>query len=138
MKTKKAGAIIVRSGIEESEILLIFQGNQKSWSFPKGHCEPGESPEQTAIREVKEETGLDIRILKRLPDMEYQTPDGEEIELALFYGTPMDLQQQERIEYEWDELAWIPSSLVEEKLSYQNLKTYLREHVRELKKIPIS
>jgi len=37
------------------------------WTFPKGRMDPGEAPEQTALREVKEETGVDATIISLLP-----------------------------------------------------------------------
>lgn len=49
--------------IQGSAILLVKQDyGQQYWSLPGGVVEPGESVEEGAIREVKEETGLDIRI----------------------------------------------------------------------------
>lgn len=38
-----------------------------TWTFPKGKAEPGETPEQTALREVREETGCEARILTLIP-----------------------------------------------------------------------
>ena len=43
-----------------------------TWTLPKGTPNPGETTEQTAIREVREETGLDVRILGPLPSIDYQ------------------------------------------------------------------
>ena len=46
---------------------VVVQERVKSWrgiSFPGGHAEPGESIYDSAVREIKEETGLDIRNLK--------------------------------------------------------------------------
>ena len=54
------GAVIVRDG----KIALIKRGNEPAkgkWSVPGGHVELGESPEQTVVRETKEETGLDVQ-----------------------------------------------------------------------------
>lgn len=60
----------IRDG--EPEYLLIKAGGR--WSFPKGLVERGESPEQTALREIAEETGLPaagLRVLQPLPTVEY-------------------------------------------------------------------
>lgn len=49
---------------KESKILLGLRKNshgENTWAFPGGHLEFGESPEETAVREVKEETGLSIQ-----------------------------------------------------------------------------
>lgn len=52
-----AGGIVFRHGKEGVEILL-FQDARGRWSIPKGHIEPGETAQQTARREIGEETGL--------------------------------------------------------------------------------
>lgn len=63
------GAVVYRFD-PAAQILLIKQSkNDKSWGIPKGHMEPGESQEQTALREVKEETGISILLKKKLPNV---------------------------------------------------------------------
>ena len=57
---KSCGAIIIK----DNRVLLIKQ-NIGFYGFPKGHVEDGETEEETAIREVKEETNLDITINKK-------------------------------------------------------------------------
>ena len=53
-----AGGVVYRNGPGGApEVLLILDG-YGNWGWPKGHIEPGESPEQAAIRECREETGL--------------------------------------------------------------------------------
>lgn len=64
-KEKSAGAVVFIIEKNEPQYLLLkhnpHQGNH--WAFPKGHTEQGETDEQTALREIKEETGLqDIKI----------------------------------------------------------------------------
>lgn len=120
----KAGVVIVRSAPKEQEVLLVFRGGHGDWSFPKGHCEQGESFEQTAVREIREETGLEIRLLQRLPDMTYQTSKGEDVVLGMYLGTPKNETAQVKAEKPEDRVEWIPLSDVETTLSYQNLKEY--------------
>ncbi|MFA5130303.1 MAG: NUDIX domain-containing protein [Patescibacteria group bacterium] len=122
---QKAGIVVIRKGEKEPEVLLLFQGNQQAWSFPKGHCEIGESCAQTAIREIKEETGLTTHIIRSLPKLEYITPAGAEILLEMFLGAPTDQSEVIQPEHEIDRVEWIPLSKVEETLSYQNLKEYI-------------
>ena len=56
-KEKSCGCII----IEKDKVLLI-QHIKGHWGFPKGHVEVGETERETAIREAKEETNLDVEI----------------------------------------------------------------------------
>ncbi len=58
-----AGAVVwYRSGDEKLFLLVTARGAADEWVLPKGHIEPGESPERTAEREVREEAGLDVRV----------------------------------------------------------------------------
>jgi 8-oxo-dGTP pyrophosphatase MutT (NUDIX family) len=64
---RSAGGIVVRG----DRVLLIATQNGRRWQLPKGHIEAGESPEQTAVREVREETGVTGRVVAPLPEVEY-------------------------------------------------------------------
>lgn len=59
---KSCGAVVYRKFHGNTEILLIKHVKSGCWSFPKGHMEHGESETDTAIREIKEETNIDISI----------------------------------------------------------------------------
>jgi 8-oxo-dGTP pyrophosphatase MutT (NUDIX family) len=70
MKTehhRSAGGLVVRGG----EILLISTQSGRRWQLPKGHIEDGETAEEAAVREVREETGVTGRVLATLPGVEY-------------------------------------------------------------------
>jgi 8-oxo-dGTP pyrophosphatase MutT (NUDIX family) len=70
MKTERhrsAGGLVVESG----RILLISTQEGRRWQLPKGHIEEGETPEQAAVREVREETGVSGRVAAALPGIEY-------------------------------------------------------------------
>lgn len=75
-KVRKAGAVITRDNNGITELLLLFRAKQDNWSLPKGHIEAGETAEQAMVREVKEETGLDVAVRSPLPPLEYVTPGG--------------------------------------------------------------
>lgn len=64
-----AGGVVYRNGKNGLEILMI-QDHKERWTIPKGHVEKGESLEQTAIREIGEETGLiDIKLGQKLDNI---------------------------------------------------------------------
>jgi len=58
-KEISCGAIIFRKNNKEMQFLLIYSKRNNAWGFPKGHIEPGESEKEAALREIKEETGID-------------------------------------------------------------------------------
>ena len=63
-----AGGIVFRRSANGVRFLLIRDSYQ-NWGFPKGHVEPGESPDAAAVREVEEETGLGALQLKAPVDV---------------------------------------------------------------------
>jgi len=66
-----AGGLVV---LDDQVLLISTQGGNR-WQLPKGHLELGESAEQAAVREVREETGVHGRILARLPAIDYSFSD---------------------------------------------------------------
>ena len=61
MKEKSCGAIVYKKENDELKFLLVHQNNNH-YSFPKGHMEENETELETALREIKEETNLDVEI----------------------------------------------------------------------------
>jgi len=57
---KSCGAVIYRKHHGNTEILMVKHVKSGHWSFPKGHVTDGETEAETALREIKEETGLDV------------------------------------------------------------------------------
>ena len=57
-KEKSCGCIIIK----DNKVLLVYEKNMNFWGFPKGHMEKEENEIETALREVKEEVGIDVKI----------------------------------------------------------------------------
>ena len=66
-----AGGVVYRNESGEVSIILCGRSTPKTWSLPKGTPDPGEAAEETALREVREETGLDVVIDSDLGEIEY-------------------------------------------------------------------
>ena len=64
---RAAGGVVGRDG----RLLLVHRPKYDDWTFPKGKCEPGESDEACAVREVEEETGLRCELGSELPSTHY-------------------------------------------------------------------
>lgn len=72
VKQVSAGGVVYRSGGREgSEVALVKVGPKGRWQLPKGIVDDGETPEATAIREVREEAGVDARLVAPLEVIEY-------------------------------------------------------------------
>jgi len=108
-ETIKAGCVVIN---DKNEVLLVSDKTGKIWSFPKGHAENGETIEQVAIREVKEETGYEVEILKRLPDLAYnQGQTGEPIRVIMFKAKLIEKSVKNLDDGEkYSQSAWFPSS----------------------------
>jgi len=104
---KSCGTIIVRTTGKNKEVLLIRNKNGGHWSFPKGHVEKGESEFQTALRETKEETGLDVEIRRHVEpaSVKYSPKKGVSKEVLYFVadykGGEVTVQKEEVSEYKW-------------------------------------
>jgi 8-oxo-dGTP diphosphatase len=76
-----AGAILWREEKGKLLVALIHRSRHDDWSFPKGKVDPGETFPETAVREIREETGLSIKLGVKLPMAEYVVPSGEKKEV---------------------------------------------------------
>ncbi len=121
------GAVIFRESEEGIKFLLIRNKRSAHWGFPKGHIEPGETEEDTAIREVFEETGLRIRIVPGFVKKSEYTIQGKiEKSVSIFLAETDELVyklQEEEIE----ECDWYDFDAALRILNYENDKYILTE-----------
>ena len=122
-QVKKAGAIILHPA-DSTKIALIYRARRKDWSFPKGHIENAETPLVACMREVKEETGLDIEILIQLPDYKYTNKVDDNIVTSMFLARSKGGDFM--VEYPEDKIEWVDIHEVPNLLTYDNLKEYYR------------
>lgn len=102
---RSCGVIPYRQTGNDREFLIVFEHFSHCWSLPKGHMEPGETEAQTALRELKEETGLVARLDESTRTVvEYPISPIARKQVVYFlgevYGTPQ-LPEGEIEKFQW-------------------------------------
>ncbi len=131
-----AGGVVIKKQIVNNEerktetLVLVAQHSQHhGWVFPKGLIDPGEKKEETAVREVEEETGIKGKILKPLSPIEfwYAFKD-EKIKKKVYYFLMEEAGGNiENHDNEMENVEWLPASEVEERLTYKSDKEVWEE-----------
>jgi 8-oxo-dGTP pyrophosphatase MutT (NUDIX family) len=108
-KAIAAGGVVLRDSDHGAEVALLGRANDRSWVFPKGTPTAGESLEETALREVREETGLDVKIVRPLGEMTYSFAAGGDrvhkiVHFFLMEATGGDPSLHDA---EYDEVRWV-------------------------------
>lgn len=114
---RAAGGVIWRPGEGGSvEVLLVHRSRYDDWSLPKGKRDPGETDEQTAFREVEEETGLRCRLGVELASTSYVDRRGRPKTVRYWAMEPVSGEFQPGEEV--DKVRWVPTDEVDSVLSY--------------------
>ena len=114
---RAAGGVPVRETPDGLQVLLVHRPQYGDWSFPKGKCEPGESDETCAIREVEEETGLVCALEKELPSTSYT--DSKDRPKRVRYWRLRIVGGELRFVHEADNARWVSAAEAEALLSYE-------------------
>jgi 8-oxo-(d)GTP phosphatase len=113
---RAAGGVLRRVGPHGVEVLLVHRPRYDDWTFPKGKAHPGESDEETAVREVEEETGLTARLGVELPSTKYRDSRGRP-KLVRYWTMKPESGSFEPHD-EIDEIRWVPVAEAASALSY--------------------
>jgi len=105
IKEISAGGVIYRKTGDDIEIALIHTRNR--WGLPKGHVEERESVEQAALREVREETGLEGKLIRKLGDIGYSYREKEGHEPVRIYKRVHFYLLRDH-DHEADDVRWFP------------------------------
>jgi 8-oxo-dGTP pyrophosphatase MutT (NUDIX family) len=134
-----AGGVVIRENAGSWEVAVIRPHGRALWALPKGHVDPGETPEQTATREVREETGLTASLVSSLGEIRYVYQfRGQRIfkrvHFFLFHyqaGELGVLPPGPRVEV--DEARWVPLAQLVPMLGYKGEKSIAARAVRLLR-----
>ncbi len=125
-----AGAVVTRNNNGRTEYLVIHRGYRNDWSFPKGKADEKESIEETAKREILEETGLIVEFEKKLKSQEYKVNGKEKIVHYWLAKNMADVNFKANDEV--DELKWLNKTEATKILSYKADRFLLEEVCKEL------
>lgn len=119
---KSCGAVVFRKYHGNIELLLIKHVVGGHWSFPKGHVEPGETEEQTALREIKEETGIDVELNTSFREVVSYSPKRDTIKDVIYFLGKAKTFQYTPQEEEIAQIKWVEINLAHSFLTYDNDK----------------
>jgi 8-oxo-dGTP pyrophosphatase MutT (NUDIX family) len=117
-----AGAVVFRKRDSQNLYLVVSSSDGANWVLPKGHIDPGETPETAALRELQEEAGVLGEIVQRLSARQFKKRDRDAIAQYFLVRElgPAQAAEQRTLRWEEEEAA---SKL----LTFEEAKAALRE-----------
>jgi 8-oxo-dGTP pyrophosphatase MutT (NUDIX family) len=134
-----AGGIAYRTLGDGKIEFLLMQDHRSRWTIPKGHVESGETLEQTALREMQEETGLaKLKIVDKLDKVHFfYRREGKLIFMTTFIFLMEALDPEEPLVLEdtdWvQDLKWFPADQARALIEYKGTKLLLDISVKKLR-----
>ena len=127
MRTEKScGAVVFRNKNDNIQVLLIRHLNGGHWAFPKGHVEKGETEEQTALREILEETGLAVELDNRYRQVVSYSPKKDVVKnVVYFVATASSDAATVAQEEEISQIVWVDMHKAADYVSFDNDKKVL-------------
>jgi 8-oxo-dGTP pyrophosphatase MutT (NUDIX family) len=120
---RAAGGVVWRRADDgTTEVVIVHRPRYDDWTFPKGKREQGESDEQTARREVEEETGLTCELGPELTSIDYLDSRGRPKHVRYWAMTVADRRERSPDD-EVDDLRWVPYDEVADQLTYRHDRT---------------
>lgn len=136
MRTEKSCGTIIYNN---NKVLVIKQKNSGNYGFPKGHMITNETEIETAIRETKEETNLDVNINKLFRySISYNQNKNNEVinkEVIYFIAEVKNGNVIKKQDKEISSIAWIDIEKVQDMLTYDNLKNIWAMAYKDIKKL---
>ncbi|MGE3267935.1 MAG: NUDIX hydrolase [Chloroflexota bacterium] len=129
-----AGGVAYRHGPGGIEVVLVGRSEPERWVLPKGTPNRGESLDQTAVREVAEETGIQVRLIRPLHEIQYwfALRGVRHYKTVHFYLMEAIGGDTALHDHEYDEAVWFPIAEAERRLSFTNERTVVARAIMAL------
>lgn len=111
-----AGVVLIKQSKFGPKVAVIHRPYRQDWSLPKGKIEIDELPQLAALRELKEETGLDCKLTNPLPDRLYYKEN--DLKQVFYWKAFLKGDAEFSVNEEVDELVWCSKKQLKAKLSY--------------------
>ena len=117
-----AGGVVVRETTGGCEVALVGRGKPLRWGLPKGGLQTGETIDRAAVREAEEETGLRVRLLAPVGDIQYWfgtrgLRHHKTVHFFLMQAVGGDVSEHD---WENDEAAWFAAEEVMQAMAFPN------------------
>ncbi|MDA8432476.1 MAG: NUDIX hydrolase [Nitrospiraceae bacterium] len=136
-----SGGVIYRKTEGVVEVALVSVRGGRFWCLPKGIVDKGETPELTAVREVREESGLSGRIVDKLGDITYwyyiRGENSKCRKTVYFYLMEYMEGNTSQHDFEVDEAVWYPIQEALQKVSFRGDRAILEKAVSKLREIGV-
>ncbi len=124
---KSCGAVVYRYTSEQYCFLLVKHKNGGHWDFPKGHIENNENSEETAKREVYEETGIFVELHDGFCEKVKYRPEKDVLkEVIFFLGRSLNCEVKYQTE-EIDDFGWFKYGESFERLTFDSSRAILKK-----------
>jgi 8-oxo-dGTP diphosphatase len=132
-----AGGVVFRRDNERIDVVIVAVGGQNRWQLPKGLVEKDEKPEIAAVREAREEGGIDSEVVEHIETVEYWyagLDGGERVRFhkrVHFYLLRYLSGDTGNHDWEVNEARWVPIDDAKSQLAFDNERRVV-ERAREL------
>ncbi len=140
-KERSCGVVVFRPGRDGGRDYLLLHYPGGHWDFPKGHMEKGESEQETALRELREETGIERVTLyegfRHIIRYQFRAGDGVHVRKeVVFFAGQADPDGIE-VSHEHRGHAWHPFESAREKVTFKNARKLLDAAEKYLDRIGV-
>lgn len=115
---RAAGGVVVRESERGPQLLVVHRPKYDDWSFPKGKLDEGETEQQCALREVREEAGFSCSVLRELSSTQYRDPNGspKTVRYWLMSAESGNFEPNDEV----DRAIWVDLDSARELLTYKH------------------